>query len=98
MNDKTKWSRIPQDKLAEIANRYEAACLIAAQRARDLESDDAQFAARFEKLRAGIWAGVAQELRDLGCPADKLAAEVANIINFAARKRALVGLPAKGRA
>ncbi|MCT8999630.1 hypothetical protein [Chelativorans intermedius] len=98
MSDRHKWAGIQPAKMAEIANRYEAACLVAMQRARQLESDDAKFAAHFTKLREGIWAGVAQELRDVGCPEHRVAREVANVVNFAVRKRALEGLPAKGRA
>lgn len=98
MSGKRKWAGVPQAKTAEIAERYEAACLIARQRARQLETDDAKFAARFREMRDGIWAGVAQELHDLGCPEKDVAGEVANVVNFAVRKRGLEGLPAKGRA
>lgn len=98
MTDRKKWAGTTQAKTAEISERYEAACLIAMQRARQLESDDAKFAARFREMRAGIWAGVAQELRDLGCPEKDVTGEVANVVNFAVRKRGLEGLPAKGRA
>jgi hypothetical protein len=95
---RTTWAGIAPVKMAEIAERYEAACLIAMQRARQLETDDAKFAARFREMRDGIWAGVAQELRDLGCPEKDVAGEVANVVNFAVRKRGLEGLPAKGSA
>ncbi|KFB08846.1 hypothetical protein [Nitratireductor basaltis] len=98
MSDRKEWTGVAPTDMVEIANRYEAACLTAMQRARQLETDDAKFAAHFIKLREGIWAGVAQELRDLGCPEQKLASEVANVVNFAVRKRAFEGLPAKGHA
>lgn len=98
MSDKRNWPGVPQAKTAEIAERYEAACLVAMKRARQLETDDAKFAARFREMRDGIWAGVAQELRDLGCPEKDVAGEVANVVNFAVRKRGLEGLPARGRA
>jgi hypothetical protein len=98
MSCRKEWAGVPPAKTAEIADRYEAACLIAMQRARQLETDDAKFAVRFCEMRDGIRAGVAQELRDLGCPEKNVAAEVASIVNFAARKRGLAGLPAKGRA
>lgn len=98
MSAARKWAGIAPAKTAEIADRYEAACLVAMRRASQLETDDAKFAARFCDMRKGIWAGVAQELRDLGCPEKDVAGEVANVVNFAVRKRGLEGLPAKGRA
>ncbi|TWG99315.1 hypothetical protein L598_001500000380 [Mesorhizobium sp. J18] len=98
MSGRKEWAGVPPAKTVEIADRYEAACLVAMRRASQLESDDAKFAVRFCDMRKGIWAGVAQELRDLGCPEKNVAGEVASIVNFAARKRGLAGLPAKGRA
>lgn len=91
------WKRLSKRKLEEMATRYEAACLFAAYRC-GLQKGDPEFAARLSEMRDGIWLGVAQELRDLGCTEENVPAELANIINFAVRRRALAGLPTKGRA
>lgn len=93
----TAWAGLSENKLDDMATRYEAACLFAMRRCR-LEKNDPEFAARFSKMRSGIWFGVAQELRDQGCPNEDVPDELAKIINFAVRRRALEGLPAKGRA
>ncbi|WP_186397674.1 hypothetical protein [Stappia sp. TSB10GB4] len=98
MTNSEEWQGITPGKMAEMADRYEAACLIAMQRARQIETDDAKFAARFREMRDGIWASVAQELRDLGCPEKDVAGKVADVVNFAVRKRGLEGLPATGQA
>ncbi len=89
---------LASSKLAEIANQYEVACLLSFNRVRRAETDPAKVSARYIEMRAGIRLGIAQELRDLVCPEDQVATELAKVVNHAARKRALEGLPAKGRA
>lgn len=94
----TTWNGLSEKKLDDMATRYEAACLFAMYQSRFEAKNDHEFASRTKAMRDGIWLGVAQELRDLGCPEDDVPDELANIVNFAVRRRALKGLPAKGSA
>lgn len=97
-HSRKNWNDLSTAITEKIATRYEAACLFAARRARISSSTDSEFENRFHTMRAGIWAGLAQEIRDLGCPEHKIPDEISRIVNFAARRRALEGLPAKGNA
>lgn len=89
---------LTETKLDEIASRYGAACLIAMREAISRNNDDQAAADSFLEMRRGIWLGVANELREVGCPETHLSDVLARVVSHATIRCALDGLPTRGSA
>lgn len=100
MKDHTNWPGLTREKLEEIGNRYEAACLIAMERAKKNHPVDASaMAKQMVELRRGIRIAVMDELQALGCPAEQAEKELQTVIDHQTKFRMAEGRKqdAKGR-
>ncbi len=83
-----RWAGLSREKVGDIAERFEAAHVIAMARA-CAKSPESEMAAkqRYPEMSDGILFALAQELKELGCPPGEVAPWAAMIINAAARNR-----------
>jgi len=82
------WIGLTREQVAEFGNAYEAACLVAADRAVQNHPDDRGAAAlQLIEMRKGIRLALCNELRSIGCPESEIAETLALIINRQVKHR-----------
>ena len=88
MTDEMTWIGLAREQVQDIGARYEQACAIALERARENHPGDGNAAApAFIEMRRGIRRALAEELGVLGCPVSELADWAVMIINSAVHRR-----------
>src|SRR5712675_1781118 len=88
MTDEMMWIGLAREQVQDIGARYEQACAIALERARENHPGDGNAAApAFIEMRRGIRRALAEELGVLGCPASERADWAVMIVNSAVHHR-----------
>jgi hypothetical protein len=87
MTDEMTWIGLTCEQVQDIGARYEQACAIALERARENHPGDGNAAAAFIEMRRGIRRALADELVVLGCPVSERADWAVMIISTAVHRR-----------